>query len=220
MNATSTLDQAVEFADNPEPRVAVVVVVDTSGSMDGAPINALNAGMAQLKADLLQDSLASKRVEIAVLEFNSSVNVAQDFVTPDAFMPTNLSAGGSTEMGAGILKAFDMVEARKAEYRTHGVAYYRPWIFLITDGAPTDDTGAAEQRVKDAEAAKRVAFFAVGVDGADMSKLAAISIRPPVKLTGLNFSKMFEWLSRSLQSVATSQPGDQVALPAVGWGKV
>jgi uncharacterized protein YegL len=65
-----------------------------------------------------------------------------------------------------------------------------------------------------------VAFFAVGVEGADMGKLAAISVRPPVTLTGLNFNKMFEWLSRSLQMVAASQPGDQVALPAVGWGNI
>jgi uncharacterized protein YegL len=53
-----------------------------------------------------------------------------------------------------------------------------------------------------------------------MGKLAAISVRPPVTLTGLNFNKMFEWLSRSLQMVAASQPGDQVALPAVGWGNI
>lgn len=218
--ASPALDQAVAFAENPEPRVAVVVAVDISGSMDGAPIQALNAGLQQLKTELQQDSLASKRAEIAVVSFSSQVNVEQDFVTPDAFSPPNLVAGGSTEMGQGLIKALDVIEVRKAEYRTHGVSYYRPWIFLITDGEPTDDITAAAQRVKDAEASKRVAFFAVGVEGADMAKLAAISVRPPVKLTGLNFNKMFEWLSRSLQMVAASQPGDQVALPAVGWGNV
>lgn len=219
-NINSHLDQAVEFADNPEPRCPCVLLVDTSGSMIGTPINALNLGTQQLKAELQKDPLAGKRVEIALVSFNSGVTVEQDFVTPDAFNPPNLSATGLTEMGQGIQKAFEMLEARKADYRNHGVAFYRPWIFMITDGEPTDDTSIAEQRVKDAEVSKRVAFFAVGVDGADMDALARISVRPPVKLTGLDFSKMFEWLSRSLQAVAASQPGDHVGLPSVGWGKI
>ena len=217
---TSSLDRAVEFADNPESRCPVVILVDTSGSMEGAPIDALNQGIQKFKTEVQQDVLAAKRLEISLVSFNSSVTVEQDFVTIDAFNPPNLSSSGRTAMGQGILKAFELIEARKAEYKNHGIAYYRPWIFLITDGAPSDDTSAAEQRIKDAEAAKRVAFFAVGVEGADMARLAKISVRPPVKLDGLNFAAMFVWLSRSLQAVAASQPGDQVGLPAVGWGKV
>lgn len=216
---TTCLDRAVEFADNPEPRCPCVLLVDTSLSMEGAPIRALNQGIQQFKTELLRDPLAAKRVEIAIVSFNSKVIVEQDFVTPDALTPPNLKADGVTEMGQGILKAFEMVEARKRAYQTEGVAYYRPWVFMLTDGAPTDNTSAAEQRVKDSEANKRVAFFAVGVDGADMETLSRISLRQPVKLNGLNFGEMFEWLSRSLQMVSKSRPGDQVELPAVGWAK-
>jgi uncharacterized protein YegL len=220
MNTNPSLDQAVEFADNPESRCACVILVDTSGSMAGAPIQALNEGIQKFKAETQQDALASKRLEIALVSFSSSVTVEQDFVTIDAFNPPELRASGCTAMGQGILKALDMVTGRKADYKKHGIAYYRPWIIMITDGAPTDDTSLAEQRVKDVESGRHVSFFAVGVEGAKMKKLATISVRPPVKLHGLDFASLFEWLSHSLQEVAKSQPGDQVGLAPLGWGTV
>src|SRR5439155_24173385 len=120
------------------------------------------------------------------------------------------------------LMGLDLVEARTAKYKANGVAYYRPWVFLITDGLPEGEPPAviqqASQRVRAEEAAKRVAFFAVAVEGANLAQLATVAVRPPVKLQGLNFVNLFVWLSRSTQQVANSRVGDQVALPPVDWG--
>jgi uncharacterized protein YegL len=127
-------------------------------------------------------------------------------------------------MGSGILKALDMIQARKQDYKANGVSYYRPWVFMITDGEPQGEPDAvaeqAAQRVKDDENTKRVAFFAVGVEGANMSRLGNSVVRPPAKLQGLNFMEMFIWLSRSSRAVARSRLGEQVALPSPGWGTV
>lgn len=221
MQATpNTLEQAVQFAENGEPRCPCVLVVDTSSSMEGEPIEQLNAGLQQLHKELQQDGLASKRVEVAIVSFNSVVTVEQDFVSIDHFNPPTLTAGGATRMGAGIEKALDVIEARKAVYRASGVAYYRPWALLITDGAPTDDVSRVGQRIKEAEANKKVVCFGIGVEGADMRCLAEIVVRPPVKLNGLDFKSMFQWLSDSMARVAESRVGDQVALPPVNWGTV
>ena len=52
-------------------------------------------------------------------------------------------------MGQAVHTAIDMLEARKQAYRANGIAYYRQWIFMITDGAPTDSgwEAAAERSV-------------------------------------------------------------------------
>jgi len=92
------LDEVVEFAENPEPRCPCVLLLDTSGSMQGAPIAALNEGLRTFKDHLIQCPLASRRVEVAVVTFDSEVKIVQDFVTADRFEPTTLTAQGLTRM--------------------------------------------------------------------------------------------------------------------------
>ena len=67
--------ELAEFADNPEPRCAVVLLLDTSGSMHGQPISELNAGLKEFENALKSDRLASLRVEVAVVTFGGSVKV-------------------------------------------------------------------------------------------------------------------------------------------------
>ncbi|MEK7685073.1 MAG: VWA domain-containing protein [Verrucomicrobiota bacterium] len=218
------LEEAVEFAENPEPRCPCVLLLDTSGSMKGDPITALNQGLIAFKEDLSKDPLASRRVELAVVTFDNEVKVRQDFVTVDQFEPPALTAQGQTFMGGAIQKALDLIQARKSQYRANGIAYYRPWVFMITDGEPQGEPEVivqqAAQRLKSDEANKRVAFFAVGVENANMARLAEIVVRTPVKLIGLDFIEMFVWLSKSMEAVAQSRTDEQVALPPPGWGAV
>jgi uncharacterized protein YegL len=224
MPQPQSLGDAVEFAENPEPRCPCVLLLDTSGSMQGTAIDALNQGLKGFKDELVKDRLAARRVEIAVVTFDSVVTVVQDFVSADQFEPPTLRAQGTTAMGTAIGAALDMIGARKTQYKSSGVAYYRPWVFMITDGEPqgeADDVVAhATQRIRDEESAKHVAFFAVGVEGANMTRLTQIVVRTPVKLAGLDFSEMFVWLSASMHRVSQSKLGDQVALPPAGWGAV
>lgn len=163
-------------------------------------------------------------MEIAVVTFDNMIQVIQDFVTVDQFEPPTLTAQGLTHVGAAIHKALDMLQIRKGEYKANGIAYYRPWVFMITDGEPQgepeDVVLTAAQRIKDEENNKRVAFFAVGVLDANMERLKNIVVRTPVKLVGLNFSDMFVWLSRSTQAVSHSKMDEMVSLPPPGWGQV
>lgn len=207
------------FADNPEPRCPVVLVLDTSGSMAGAPINALNQALVAFRDELLSDPLATKRCEVAVLGFGP-IEVKHDFATVDRFVPPLLEARGDTPMGRAVEQALKMVEGRKQNYKDNGIAYYRPWVFLITDGAPTDSIDAAAQAVHSAETAGKLAFFAVGVEGAAMDALSSLSKRAALKLDGLKFRELFQWLSASMRAVSQSSPGEKLPLPPPGWAEV
>ncbi|NJK30262.1 MAG: VWA domain-containing protein [Acaryochloris sp. RU_4_1] len=213
-----------EFVENPENRCPVILLVDTSSSMSGAPMDALNSGLEAFKEAVIQDEQAALRVDVAIVSFGP-VELVQDFVTIDQFMPLHLEAHGLTPMGEAISFALDLLENRKVAYRDNGIQYYRPWVFMITDGAPNPDSPwqQAAERLKNAEAQRKLSFFAVGVQGADMTILNQISPpeRPPLMLNGLDFRSMFLWLSDSMVRVSSSTVGgDMVALPPVGWGQI
>lgn len=249
-------DQA-EFAENPEPRCPVVLVLDTSGSMQGKAIAEMNEGLRAFAAAIQADRLASLRVEVAVIAFGGKVRALdvrsmqegdnkeivqfnpfglairpkvnevpfdanQAFVTADQFMPPALDANGETPLGEAVSRALALLRDRKEIYKQNGLDYFRPWIFTITDGRPTDKGWeAVAEQVRQEEARKGVIFYGVGVEGADLDTLSRFSpSRPALKLKGLAFNELFTWLSKSLSAIAHSRPGEQAPLPPVGWGSV
>lgn len=209
-----------DFADNPEPRCPCLLVLDCSYSMtSNGALDELNRGITTFKGAIENNDLAAKRVEVAIVSFGASVVVDHDFSTVDNFHPSALVANGATPMGAALEQAVDMVSQRRQVYRGNAIKSYKPWIFLITDGAPTDDITGAISKITNGEGKGDFTFFAVGVDQADMNVLSQISTkRAPLKLKGIAFEELFNWISDSLAQVSSDDPGvESVSLPQISW---
>jgi uncharacterized protein YegL len=177
----------VQLVDNSEQRTPLVLVLDCSGSMDGAPIQQLNQGLKLLEQELKGDAIAAKRVRLLVVKF------------------------GAVDL------ALTKIEEEKQRFKQAGVAYTRPWLFLMSDGQPTDAFEGAAERCRQAEKGNKVAVFPIAVGAeANQATLGTFSNRGQVVvkcLDGLKFRELFLWLSASMKVVSQSRPGGQVQLP-------
>lgn len=224
---------AVELNDtNPDPRVACVALVDVSGSMEGESITALERGFAAFTHYLHNETLAAKRVEVAVVTFGTVASVLVPMQEARSLRPIRFPTGGTTNLAAGIHLALDIIEDRKHAYKAAGLQYYRPWILVLTDGkANIDGFDAAVARLTRAETERGVTVFSVGVGPrVNYEQLGRLSLqRSPAPLDGLKFEALFEWLSASLTNVSNSSEhalsdeglgtlADRIPLPSiVGW---
>lgn len=209
----------VALVDNSEQRTPLVLVLDCSGSMSGAPVEQLNEGLQILRQELQGDVVAAKRVRVLVVTYGGmdGAEVADAWRDAMDFDAPILSAGGTTPMGHAVELALDEIEAEKGRFRQAGIAYTRPWMFLMSDGAPTDDWEPVADRCRADEAANKVAVFPIAVGEADTGVLGRFSRngdRAVKRLSGLQFRELFVWLSASMQVVSQSTPGGQAQLPS------
>jgi uncharacterized protein YegL len=121
-------------------------------------------------------------------------------------------------------KAIEIVSDRKSFYKSNGEQYYRPFIVLFTDGAPTNTPEEIEhldQTIQQMSDEKRFIFLPFGVGGADMQLLSKLAAQTKdQRLEGkavayqmkdeTRFSGVFEFVSASISS-AINQGGTQTA---------
>lgn len=210
-----------DTAKNQEPRCLVVLVLDTSYSMDENPIKELNKGLIDFADGIKRDPLARKRVEIGIITFDSEIKCIQEPALVDEFIMPTLAVAGTTKLVDGVRTAINFVEARKDWYRKNGLDYYRPHIVLMTDGGPDGDQDLAGliQDIQIGAADKHFVFMPVGVTNADHIVLNQISQPdyPPLPLEGLEFGKFFKWLSKSISSVSKSATNEKVKFENLDW---
>ena len=160
-----------EFADNPEARCSIVLILDVSGSMLGVKIDTVNQALVKFSNIIREDSVTALRADVAIITFDDKARVAQDFINGTDFHPPVLAVSGGTNYSKAVNLALDLIERRKQSYRDGGIAYYRSLVYFLTDGIPNDDShvnlGDAARRLAVAEKNRNVAFFSFIISDMD-----------------------------------------------------
>ena len=203
----------IEILNSGEKHIACVLLVDTSASMyNEHAIDELNRGLREFGDAQRADSKAYGCADVCVISFNSQVEEVIPFSPAATFQPPELMAGGLTALNEAIITGLDAIEIRKQEYKDIGVDYWRPWIFLLTDGIPTDDEyfDAANERLQDALNRKKINFFPMGIGpNADVRYLKRYTKDGRgmvLKASMDNFREAFVWLSSSMSVISNSDP--------------
>ncbi len=206
-----------EFADNPEARRSIVLILDVSYSMKGRPIETVNQALIKFRDIIREDSVTALRADVAVISFSGSARVVQDFINGVDFEPPGLSTRAGTNFSKAVNLALDIIEARKQSYRDGGIAYYRSLAYFLTDGEGSDrgeELNRTAARLVEVEENRSVAFFPFCIGREGTSMLAKLFPRTPVELTNMEqLDGSIQWLSRSVAAVSQSQPGESIRLP-------
>ena len=209
--------------DNSSQRLPCVVLVDGSSSMDGKAINNLNEGLKVLEAELKADDVASLRVQLLIVRIggHSDVETVIDWTDAIDFIAPNIEANGTTPLGKGVEHSLKKIEEQKEKYKQNQIPYNRPWLFIITDGSPTDNGWErCATKAVEAETKGKVVIFPIGTEGADFDTLNQFSSRGAMMLQHLNFKELFVWLSQSVSAGSQTEVDSTAQLPAANWGVV
>ena len=212
------------FFDNypSQTKLPCIVNVDVSGSMGTstgftAPIKEVENGIHAFKKSLENDNQAKMAVDCLLMKFNSSVSVVQEFSKVEDIVIPSFTASGTTALCESIIKSIDKLDERKKQYRSIGVDYYRPWIWVFTDGEPTDMDKSKEMldkleyQIKN----KKLSLFIVGVKGYNKNKIVSLfkDYATIIEIDGAEYVEFFKWLSNSVNRVIDSKVGDAIELP-------
>ena len=124
-------------------------------------------------------------------------------------------------MNEAILKGLEVIERRKKTYKSSGIMYYRPWMFLLIDGYATDPEleDEAIKTLRDYQSRDKVTFFPMALgDDVDLGKLSEYTADGTgivFKAAKDNFASCFGWLGTSIVTVINLKPGQLISLPPV-----
>lgn len=215
---SNQMNQSVyaDIAAVTEPHMAALILLDNSGSMNGKALNELVQGYNNFLSQSSLDELAMKRVDIAVVRFGDTVETVQDFIPLSRAVESpnlNLTASGKTPMGEAIEKGIQMLRDRCRLYDEAGIPHYKPWIFMITDGVPTDSIENAKTLIRQREDTGRLKFFSVAVNGADTNMLSSLGKRVIEATKEDDFKSIFNWFSKSMSIISASRVDENPQLP-------
>jgi len=181
-------------------RLPVYLVLDVSGSMLGEPIEAVRNGMHLLVSALRTDPYALETAYLSVIVFDGTARQLVPLTEVASFQMPSIDAGSTTSLGEALKLTKECIEreVQKSTYEVKGD--WKPLVFLMTDGQPTDDWKQGLDEFRKAKTGMVVACAAGS--GADTSILKQIT-EVVVSLDTADSSTIaafFKWVSASIST--------------------
>jgi uncharacterized protein YegL len=191
-------------------RLPVYLLLDCSESMAGPAIEAVEQGVQALVGELRSNPLALETAFLSVITFAKTVKQVVPLTELIQFQPPKLSVRTGTSLGAALLLLLDCLRREVVRTTATTKGDYKPLVFLLTDGQPTDDWEPAAETVRRANNPKIANIYAIGcgpdVDTDVLRSVTDIVLSMP-DMSPDAFKKFFVWLSASVQT-ASARLGD------------
>lgn len=184
-------------------RLPVYLLLDTSGSMTGEPIEAVKNGVQMMVHSLRQNPQAIETAFVSIITFDSEAKQLIPLTDLASFQTVDLKAAGTTALGAALSLLADKLENEVTKTTLEQKGDWKPIVFIMTDGVPTDDWQAGFQKLKAVK--KGLIVGCAAGNNADDKVLKEIADQV-VRLSNTdadNIGKFFQWVSASIATTST-----------------
>lgn len=199
-------------------RLLTYLCIDTSGSMNGEPIVAVNAGLQALLTSMRSNPYALESVHLSITTFDSEIKEVlpitpvADITLPEITCPKS----GATLLGAALDHICAQVQRDVRKSTPTEKGDWKPMLVILTDGKPTDTLAYAEviPSLQSAGFAKILACAAgPKSDAAQLKRLTDFVVSLDT-MDATSFAKFFEWVSATFSKDSQSRGAtDSVELP-------
>jgi uncharacterized protein YegL len=179
-------------------RLPVYLVLDTSGSMLGEPIEAVKTGLQTLVSALRQDPNALESAHLSVITFDTEARQIAPLAELADFKVPEIKAGGTTALGAALSLLAECIRRDVVKGSETRRGDWKPLVFLMTDGAPTDNWKRGREALAAVQIATLVACAAGPKAKTDVLRELTESVVTLDTADAASIGAFFRWVSASV----------------------